>query len=59
MTHYIVKAFDATCRLVGRNHFSARNDDEAESAVADMLRRDLSQELWSGNRWIRTWPAAR
>jgi hypothetical protein len=57
MAHYIVKTCNAEGRLVGRFEFTAASDQEAEAGVRDLLRRDWSQELWRGNRWVRTWPA--
>lgn len=56
MHHYLLKSYDARGRLVERFDFSAPNDVEAEAAVLD-LASELTQELWRGTRWLRTWPA--
>ena len=56
MANYLVKTYDRRGRLIGRFEFAAPNDDEAEGAVGD-LREDASQELWCGQRWVRTWPS--
>lgn len=56
MQHYMVKLYDATGGFVGRVEFNAA-DDGAATRVVRGLKPGRSQELWSGKRWIASWPA--
>jgi hypothetical protein len=59
VSHYVLKTFDDSGRLIDRFEFAAPCDEEAQGAVSDLNPIPTAHELWCGRRLISGWPAIR